>query len=79
MTRYEMTIQGMTSDQCQVKVLKALQAVLGVLAAEVNSEHGTAWIDTVGDVTPDCLCDAVEDWGYRVVKIDRKQRNVLPR
>jgi len=76
--RYEMIIQGMTSEQCQGRVLTALQAVFGVLAAEVNSAQGTAWIDALEDVTLDSLRDAVEDWGYQVVKIDRKQKNVLP-
>lgn len=78
MTRYVMIIQGMNSDHCQARVLKALQAVFGVLAAEVNAHEGTAWIDTLGDVTPDRLRDAVEDSGYQVLKIDTKHKNVLP-
>ncbi len=78
MMRYEMTIQGMTSEQCQGRVLTALQAVFGVLAAEVNSAQGTAWIDAIEGVTSDSLRDAVEDWGYQVLKIDRKHKNGLP-
>lgn len=76
--RYEMTIVGMTCGHCQGRVLKALQEVAGVLAAEVNLEQGTAWIDVLDEVDPECLRDAVEDWGYQVIRIDKKQRNVLP-
>lgn len=77
--RYEMIIQGMATEQCQGRVIAALQAVFGVLAAEVNLAQGTAWIDAIEGVTAETLRDAVEDWGYQVVRIDRKQKNVLPK
>ncbi len=76
--KYEMTIQGMTCGHCQSRVLKSLQEVSGVLAAEVNLGQGTAWVDVIEAVSKEVLCDAVEDWGYRVTKINEKQKNVLP-
>lgn len=69
--KYEMTIQGMTCGHCQGRVLKALQGILGVLAAEVNLDQGTAWIDALPEVSPDVLRDAVEDWGYHVLTIEK--------
>lgn len=76
--RYEMTILGMTCSHCQGRVLRALQEVSGVLAAEVNLEQGTAWIDVIDSVLPERLIDVVEDWGYQVSSIDKKQKSVLP-
>lgn len=69
--RYVMTIQGMTCQHCQGRVLKALKEVSGVLAAEVNLEQGTAWIDAIDEVSLDSLKDAVEDWGYSVTGIEK--------
>lgn len=76
--RYEMTIQGMTGGHCQSRVIKALQEISGVLAAEVNLEQGKAWVDAIEDVSPETLCEAVEDWGFHITKIDNKQKNALP-
>lgn len=70
--RYEMTIQGMTCGHCQGRVIQALQEISGVLAAEVNLEQGTAWIDAIDGVPPEDMREAVEDWGYNVVKIDKR-------
>lgn len=76
--KYEMIIQGMSCGHCQSRVIKALQQISGVLAAEVNLEQGTAWVDAIEGVSPESMRDAVEDWGYHVTKIDRKQKNSLP-
>lgn len=76
--RYEMSIQGMTCSHCQSRVIKALQEISGVLAAEVNLEQGTAWVDAIEDVSPETMCEAVEDRGFHVTKIDNKLKNALP-
>lgn len=68
--RIAMRISGMTCAHCQKRVLAALQEIEGVLAAEVNLEAGTAWVDMVPEVSPEQLRDAVEDWGYRVEAMD---------
>ncbi len=75
--RYEMTIRGMTCGHCQSRVIKALQEISGVLAAEVNLDQGTAWVDAIDGVSPETMCEAVEDQGYPITKIEKKHKNTL--
>ncbi len=75
--KLEMSIRGMTCSQCQKRVLDALRTVSGVLAAEVNVEAGTVWVDVLDGVSREQLSEAVEDWGYQVVSIEQKVKSVL--
>ncbi|MCL1835701.1 MAG: copper ion binding protein [Oscillospiraceae bacterium] len=62
-------IEGMSCEHCVAAVKKALDAVDGVSAAEVDLDSGTAVIDIAGAVTDETLRAAIEDEGYSVAEI----------
>ena len=51
-------------------VKKALEALDGVIAAEVSHEAGTAVVTLSGNVSDDMMKKAVEDQGYKVTAIN---------
>ncbi|MGA7155524.1 MAG: heavy metal translocating P-type ATPase [Acidobacteriaceae bacterium] len=57
-------IQGMTCASCQIHVQRALQAVPGVDAANVNLMAHTAQITTSAPIDPATLITAVRNSGY---------------
>ena len=62
-------ISGMSCSHCENAVKKALEAVEGVVSADVSHEEGTAEITLSGDVPGSVLKAAVEDEGYTVTEI----------
>ncbi len=61
-----MKIEGMMCGHCEATVKKALEAVPGVISADVSHEKGEAVV-TMSDVIPfDVLKKAVEDKDYKV-------------
>ncbi len=66
MKKMNMTIEGMTCNHCKMRVEKALQAVDGVIEANVNLEKGTAEVTAKQDVDSAVLQKAAEDAGYTV-------------
>lgn len=60
----DLSITGMTCASCVGRVEKALSAVPGVLAAEVNLATETAHITLVGELSPALLVAAVHTAGY---------------
>ncbi len=64
-----MKIEGMMCGHCEATVKKALEAVPGVISAEVSHEKGEAVV-TLSDATPfDVLKKAVEDKDYVVQSV----------
>ena len=63
------TIEGMMCGHCEASVKKALEAVEGVLSADVSHEKGTAVVALSSDVADDILAKAVEDKDYKVISI----------
>ncbi len=64
-----MKIEGMMCGHCEAAVKKALEAVPGVISAEVSHEKGEAVV-TLSDATPfDVLKKAVEDKDYAVQSV----------
>ena len=64
-----MKIEGMMCGHCEATVKKALEAVPGVISAEVSHEKGEAVV-TLSDVIPfDLLKKAVEDKDYVVQSV----------
>jgi copper chaperone len=57
-----LTIAGMTCENCVRHVKQALEAVPGVLRAEVNLTEGSAFVEGEPDVQ--ALIAAVEEEGY---------------
>ena len=64
------TIEGMMCGHCEMHVKKALEALNGVIAAEVSHEAGTAVVTLSGNVSDDTMKKAVEDQGYKVTAIN---------
>ena len=63
----ELKVEGMMCQHCVRHVTDALQAVEGVKTAEVDLKKKRAVVET--DVADEVLVKAVEDAGYKVVKI----------
>ncbi len=65
-----MNIEGMMCGHCEAAVKKALEAVEGVVSADVSHESGTAVVTLSADVDSAVLKKAVEDKDYTVLGIE---------
>ena len=63
------TIEGMMCGHCEATVKKALEALEGVISADVSHDKGTAVVALEKDVTDDILTKAVEDKDFKVTGI----------
>ena len=63
------TIEGMMCGHCEATVKKALEALEGVVSAEVSHDKGTAVVSLEKDVPDDVLTKAVEDKDFKVTGI----------
>lgn len=64
-----MKIEGMMCGHCEMHTKKALEALDGVISAEVSHTEGTAIITLEKDISDDVLKQAVEEQGYQVTGI----------
>ncbi len=64
-----MTIEGMMCPHCSGRVKTTLEALEGVLSAEVSHENGTAIVTCTEQVTDQVLKTAVEAQGYSVTSV----------
>ena len=64
-----LVITGMMCGHCEMAVKKALEAVDGVVSADVSHEKGTAVVTLSKEVSNDVLKKAVEDKDYTVTSI----------
>ena len=60
-------IEGMMCPHCEGRVKKALEAVSGVISADVSHERGDAVVEVSDGVTKEVLSAAVTAQGYDVV------------
>lgn len=60
-------IEGMMCTHCSGHVKKALEALEGVISAEVSHEKGTAVIRLKKAVSDEVITKAIEDEGYKVI------------
>ena len=65
-----MKIEGMMCGHCEAAVKKALEAVDGVVSAEVSHTSGTAVVTLSKPVDSSVLKKAVEDKDYKVTSIE---------
>ena len=63
------TIEGMMCGHCEATVKKALEALEGVISADVSHDKGTAVVALEKDVADDILIKAVEDKDFKVTGI----------
>ena len=61
-------IEGMMCPHCSANVQKALEAVSGITAVEVDLAAGTATVETT--VSDKVLVDTVKAAGYTPVKVE---------
>ncbi len=64
-----MKIEGMMCGHCEATVKKALEAVKGVVSAQVSHEKGEAIVALSADVANETLKAAVEEKDYTVLDI----------
>ncbi len=69
MTR-TMKIEGMMCMHCEARVKKTLEAIDGVISAEVSHEKNTAVLTLERDIDDSILVGAVEAQDYRVLGIE---------
>ena len=62
-------IEGMMCGHCEATVKKALEAIDGIVSADVSHDKGTAVITLEKDVSDDVLTKAVEDKDFKVTAI----------
>ncbi len=62
-------IEGMMCPHCQAHVLKALEAVEGVISVNVSLENKNATVEITNEVNNNTLAKSVTDAGYTVVEI----------
>lgn len=62
-------IEGMMCGHCEASVKKALEALDGVISADVSHDKGTAVVALEMDVADDVLTKAVEDKDFKVTGI----------
>ena len=62
-------IEGMMCGHCEATVKKALEALDGVILADVSHDKGTAVVALEKDVADDVLTKAVEDKDFKVTGI----------
>lgn len=62
-------IEGMMCGHCEATVKKALEALDGVISADVSHDKGTAVVALEKDVANDVLTKAVEDKDFKVTGI----------
>ena len=65
-----MKIEGMMCMHCEARVKKVLEALDGVLEAEVSHEKGTAVVTLAGDISDDVLTQAVTAQDYTVISVE---------
>ena len=66
--RWTLSVEGMMCSHCTARVEAALKAVSGVTAARADVKAKAAWVEGSG-VTAEALKKAVEDAGYKVLKV----------
>ncbi len=63
------TIEGMMCGHCETTVKKALEALDGVVSADVSHDKGTAVVKLESDVSNDVLTKAVEEKDFKVINV----------
>ena len=63
-------IEGMMCGHCEATVKKALEALDGVVSADVSHDKGTAVVTLAKDVADDVLSGAVDDKDFKVTGIE---------
>ena len=63
-TTIRLRVDGMGCDGCVASVRDALQAVQGVIRAEVDLQRGTAEVEAAPATEPAALIAAVDAAGY---------------
>ena len=62
-----LTIEGMSCEHCVTHVKEALEAIGGVLSAQVNLTKKNALVEHGDSVSVDALKTAVSEAGYEAV------------
>ena len=66
----KMNIEGMMCSHCEARVKKTLEAIDGVVSAEVSHKDGTAVVTTDGSVSKETLAKTITDMDYKVISVE---------
>ena len=66
----KMNIEGMMCSHCEARVKKTLEALDGVVSAEVIHKDGTAVVTTDGSVSKETLAKTITDMDYKVISVE---------
>ena len=66
----KMNIEGMMCSHCEARVKKTLEALDGVVSAEVSHKDGTAVVTTDGSVSKETLAKTITDMDYKVISVE---------
>ena len=66
MSTSSVTVTGMTCDHCVSSVTEEISAIAGVTAVNVDLATGKVVIESITDLDPGAVADAVEEAGYSV-------------
>ena len=64
-----MTIDGMMCPHCEARVKNTLEAIDGVVSAEVNHKNGSAVLTLSEEVDNILLINKIQEQGYKVLAI----------
>lgn len=64
MANVKITVEGMSCEHCENRVVKAVTAIEGVVSAVANAKEGYVLVDG-GDLS--AVKSAIEDAGYDVI------------
>ncbi|NEZ45836.1 heavy-metal-associated domain-containing protein [Clostridium niameyense] len=63
-------IEGMSCSHCVAHVKEALQELKGMKSIDVDLSSKIALVETDGEIKDESIKEAIEDFGYEVVKIE---------
>jgi Cu2+-exporting ATPase len=63
-------IKGMMCPHCEARVKSVLLEIKGVRKAEVSHKKGTAKLNLDTEISDETFVSAIENAGYKVIKID---------
>ena len=65
-------VEGMMCPHCSGRVKKALEAIEGVIEADVSHERGDAIVTLEKKIADEVLANAVTEAGYKVLGVSKE-------
>lgn len=66
MSTVTVTVTGMTCGHCASSVREEVGGIPGVIAVDVDLASGTVTVDSVRELEPEAIQNAIEEAGYQL-------------